>query len=50
MRLVIQRVKHASVEIDGAIHGKINQGYMILVGKMKIQEKLLEKWLKRSQN
>ena len=32
MRLVIQRVKHASVEIDGAIHGKINQGYMILVG------------------
>ena len=48
MRLVIQRVKHASVEIDGAIHGKINQGYMILVGiqnedTREIVEKMAEK-------
>lgn len=32
MKTVIQRVKYASVTIDGVIHGKINQGYMILVG------------------
>ncbi len=32
MRTVIQRVKHASVEIDGNVHGSIAQGYMILVG------------------
>ena len=30
MRAVIQRVKKASVEIDGAIVGKCNAGYMIL--------------------
>lgn len=32
MKTVIQRVKRASVEIDGRIHGSIEQGYMILVG------------------
>lgn len=32
MRLVIQRVSKASVEIDGKIHGKINEGLMVLVG------------------
>lgn len=32
MRTVIQRVSHASVTIDGVVHGKINQGFMILVG------------------
>lgn len=32
MKTVIQRVKHASVAIDGQVHGKIEQGYMILVG------------------
>ena len=32
MRTVIQRVSEASVVIDGSVHGKINQGYMILVG------------------
>ena len=32
MKLVIQRVKHASVTIDGNIHGKIEKGFMILVG------------------
>jgi D-tyrosyl-tRNA(Tyr) deacylase len=32
MKLVIQRVKNASVTIDGTVHGKIEQGYMILVG------------------
>ena len=32
MRLVIQRVKKASVTIDNNIVGKINQGFMVLVG------------------
>ena len=32
MRLVIQRVKRASVTIDNNIVGKINQGFMVLVG------------------
>lgn len=32
MRTVIQRVKHASVTIDGKIKGKIEQGLLILLG------------------
>jgi D-tyrosyl-tRNA(Tyr) deacylase len=32
MKTVIQRVKSASVTIDGKVHGQIEQGYMILVG------------------
>ncbi len=32
MKLIVQRVKYASVTIDGKVHGKIDQGYMILVG------------------
>ena len=32
MRLVIQRVKYASVTIDGNVHGKIDKGFMVLVG------------------
>lgn len=32
MRLVIQRVKHASVTIDGNVKSKIGHGLLILVG------------------
>ena len=32
MKLVIQRVKHASCTIDNQVTGKCEQGYMILVG------------------
>ena len=32
MKIVIQRVKTASVTIDGAIRGKIKQGLLLLVG------------------
>ena len=32
MRIVIQRVKYASVTIDGKINGKIDKGFMVLVG------------------
>ncbi|MBR2696386.1 MAG: D-tyrosyl-tRNA(Tyr) deacylase [Parasporobacterium sp.] len=32
MRFVIQRVKQASVTVDGEITGKIEKGFMVLVG------------------
>ena len=32
MRLVVQRVKNAKVEVENKIVGKINQGFMVLVG------------------
>ncbi len=32
MRIVIQRVKHASVTIEGQVKSKIEQGYLILLG------------------
>lgn len=32
MRFVIQRVKHASVTIDGNISGKIEKGFLVLIG------------------
>lgn len=32
MKLVVQRVKYASVKVDGNIVGKIDNGYMVLVG------------------
>lgn len=32
MRFVIQRVKHASVEVEGEIIGKIGQGFLVLIG------------------
>ena len=32
MRAVIQRVKEASVKVDGKITGQIGQGLLVLVG------------------
>lgn len=32
MRIVIQRVKHASCTVDNEITGKIEKGYLLLVG------------------
>ena len=32
MRLVVQRVKNASVEVDKKIVGKIDKGYLVLLG------------------
>ena len=32
MKTVIQRVENASVSIAGKVHGRIDRGYMILVG------------------
>ena len=32
MKLVVQRVKYASVKVDGNLVGKIDKGFMVLVG------------------
>lgn len=32
MRVVLQKVNHAAVAIDGTVVGKIGKGYMLLVG------------------
>ena len=32
MKLVIQRVKNASVEVDGKIVGEIEKGFLVLIG------------------
>ena len=32
MRFIIQRVRHASVTIDGEVRGKIGKGFMVLIG------------------
>lgn len=32
MRVVIQRVQHACVTIEGTLHSKIGKGYLILLG------------------
>ena len=32
MKAVVTRVNSASVSIDGAVHGKIGRGFLILLG------------------
>ena len=32
MRAVVTRVKHASVTIEGAVRGRIGEGYLVLLG------------------
>ena len=31
MKFVIQRVKHASVTVEGQVIGKISKGFMVLI-------------------
>lgn len=50
MRFVIQRVSHASVTVDGKTVGKINKGFMVLIGIAKddtkeIADKLVKKMI-----
>ena len=35
MKAVIQRVKSSSVKVDGEIVGKVDQGYLVLLGVME---------------
>ena len=51
MKFVIQRVKQASVSVDGDVVGKIGKGFMILVGIGKddtrqIADRYIEKMVK----
>ncbi len=48
MRFVIQRVRHASVTIDGEVRGRIGQGFVVLVGigqedNRAVADKLVQK-------
>lgn len=47
MRAVIQRVKHASVTIDGQLKSAIQQGYLILLGIEEADQKEDADWLCR---
>lgn len=44
MKIVAQRVREASVKIDGKIHGQVEGGFMVLVGfHPKDTEKIVDK-------
>lgn len=45
MRIVIQRVKKAAVEIDGAIKSTIGTGLLVLVGIEEADSKVDAEWL-----
>ena len=50
MKLIIQRVRHASVTVDQKIVGEIAKGYLVLVGVCdtdteEIAEKMVRKML-----
>lgn len=45
MRVVIQRVQHASVTIEGTLHSKISKGYLILLGICEEDNSEDVKWL-----
>lgn len=51
MKLVIQRVQHAAVEVEGVCLGKIKEGLLVLLGvgqedTKEIAEKMFQKMLK----
>lgn len=50
MKFVIQRVSHASVEVEGKTIGKIGKGYLVLIGvsgedTKEIADKMVKKML-----
>ena len=47
MRLVVQRVREASVSVDGEIVGQIGQGFAILVGVTHDDTEEQARWLAR---
>lgn len=51
MRIVIQRVNHASVTIEGVVVSSINQGYLILLGISDTDTKeMLQKYVDKIVN
>lgn len=47
MRVVIQRVTHASVTIDGAVKSSIGQGLLVLAGFEAADERVDVDWITR---
>ena len=45
MRIVIQRVREASVTIDGKLHSAVKNGYMVLVGVREGDSEDDARWL-----
>ena len=51
MKLVIQRVKHASVTVDGNVTGKIWKGFLVLIGIANSDTKeIADQYLKKLLN
>lgn len=51
MKLVIQKVSSASVEVDGSCVGKINKGFLVLVGIGKNDTKeIADQYIKKMVN
>ena len=51
MKFVIQRVKHASVTVEGEVIGKIGRGYLVLIGccdadDEAVADKMVDKMIK----
>lgn len=51
MKFVIQRVKHASVTVDGDVIGKVGRGYLVLIGVCDaddeaVADKMVDKMIK----
>ena len=48
MKFVIQRVKHASVTVEGQVIGKINKGFLVLIGVCEADdEAIADKMVKK---
>ncbi len=48
MKLLVQRVTGASVEIDGKVYGKIGKGFLVLLGACESDdEKVADKMIKK---
>lgn len=51
MKFVIQRVKNASVKVDGAYTGKIQKGFLVFIGiGQEDTEEIAEKYIKKMIN
>ena len=48
MKMVIQRVNHASVTIDGEVNGAIEKGFLVLLGVGQDDtEEIADKYVKK---